>query len=227
MRLTQHTPTLLEWSNFFHLFGVNGMLYTSMTKRVGSPGAMKSISWEAVIQKGQFILWWMIEYDLSVQCYGWVSPVSDGWVVTGCINRQHWIKRSYFFCKQRWWYVSGTKCVPSSAVYTSKRWWKNDEGLETITDMTTKGVFIMRQQLKWKLEESSAMVCRSLYGQDILIKHLRQRQKWPRDSKFTYCETDKLTLKIKFRHLWWAERAAGKKPTSANAVYSSLPEVSK
>lgn len=33
------------------------MLYTSMTERVGSPGVMKSISWEAVIQKGQFILW--------------------------------------------------------------------------------------------------------------------------------------------------------------------------
>lgn len=159
MRLTQHTPTLLEKSPFFHLFGVNRVLYTSRTKKVGSPGVMKSISWEAVTRKGESSLSWMTEYDLLVQCYGWVSPVSDGWVITGCINRQYWIKRSYFLCKQHWWYVSGTR-VPGSAVYTSKRWWKNDEGLETITNMTTKGVFIRREQLKWELEESSVMVCR-------------------------------------------------------------------
>jgi len=33
------------------------MLYTSRTKKVGSPGVMKSIGWEAVAQKGKSSLW--------------------------------------------------------------------------------------------------------------------------------------------------------------------------
>lgn len=81
----------------------------------------------------------MTEYDLLVQGYGWVSPVSDGWVITGYINRQHWIKGSDVLCKQHWSYVSGTRSVPGSAVRTSKRWWKNNESLETTADWTRKG----------------------------------------------------------------------------------------